>query len=108
MNAKELKFKVEVCFSKNRHYPEYGEDAYSIESHSIYIPYGKLFNFSSSKGVVNFVKNRIDEDVLKYFSSVSITNWRGYGGSLEYLKQSNTKSDSLPIDKQLAEITLSI
>jgi hypothetical protein len=35
MEAKDCKFKIEVQFSKNRHYPEYGENAYSTESHSI-------------------------------------------------------------------------
>jgi hypothetical protein len=97
MEAKDCKFKIEVQFSKNRHYPEYGENAYSIESHSIYIPYGRKFDFKSSVKAIEFVKSRIDENVLNSYDSISITTWRGYGGSCEYLKHSYEKSDINPI-----------
>ena len=107
MEAKEEKFKIEVCFSKNRHYPKYGSEAYSIESHSIYIPYGKRFYFKNSSRAIDFVKSRIDSKVLEHFDSVYITKWRGYGGTCEYLKESREKSDANPIDKDFAESVLS-
>src|SRR5574343_507627 len=80
MEAKDEKFKIEVRFSKNRHYPEYGSEAYSIESHSIYIPYGKRFDFKNSNKAIDFVKSRIDSKVLEHFDSICITKWRGYVG----------------------------
>ena len=107
MEAKDQKFKIEVRFSKNRHYPEYGSEAYSIESHSIYIPYGKKFDFKTSDKAIDFVKNRIDSKVLEHYDSVSITKWRGYGGTCEYLKEHREKSDTNPIDKIFAESVLS-
>lgn len=106
MSAKEEKFKIEVRFSKNRHYPEYGSEAYSIEGHSIYIPYGKVFDFKSSTKAIEFVKNRIDSKVLEHFDSVCIIKWRGNGGICEYLKESREKSDINPIDKEFAESVL--
>lgn len=33
----EYKNRIEITFSKNRHYPEYGENAYNIENHEIVI-----------------------------------------------------------------------
>ena len=106
MEAKEEKFKIEVRFSKNRHYPEYGSEAYSIESHSIYIPYGKRFDFINSSKAIEFIKGRIDSKVLDHFDSVCITKWRGYGGTCEYLKECEEKSDTKPIDKEFAESVL--
>jgi len=106
MEAKEEKFKIEVRFSKNRHYPEYGSEAYSIESHSIYIPYGKRFDFKNSSRAIEFIKGRIDSKVLEHFDSVCITKWRGYGGTYEYLKECKEKSDTKPIDKEFAESIL--
>ena len=103
MEAKNYKFKIEVQFSKNRHYPEYGENAYSTESHSICIPYGRHIDFNNRVKAIEFVKSRIDENVLNSYDSISITTWRGYGGSCEYLKHSYEKSDINPIDKILAE-----
>ena len=102
------KFRIEVVFSKNRHYPQYGNEAYSIESHSVNIPYGKNHHFNSSKKAIDFVKQRIDKYVLKHYDSISITNWRGYSGSCEYLKQHKEKSDIYPIDKEFAENILSV
>lgn len=102
------KFKIEVRFEKNRHYPEYGENSYSIEGHSIYVPYGRKSYFTSGSSAIEFVKNRITEEVLSQFDSVSITNWRGYSGVCEYLKRSTVKGNSLPIDKEFAELTLMI
>ena len=103
MEAKDLKFKIEVRFSKNRHYPEYGHNAYSIEGHSIYIPYGKKWYFKNSKTAIAFVKNKIDDDVLNKFDSILITKWRGYGGTCEYLKDNKEKGDTNPIDKDFVE-----
>ena len=107
MENKDEKFKIEVMFSKNRHYPEYGSDSYSIESHSIYIPYGKRFDFKNSRKAIDFVKSRIDSKVLEHFDSVCITKWWGYSGTCEYLKEHKEKSDTNPIDKVFAESVLS-
>ncbi len=97
------KFKVEIRFTKNRHYPDYGPDAYSIEGHSIYIPYGKKFNYKSSNPTVEYVKNKITQEVLNKFDSIQYTIWKGYGGKVFYLKDSKVKSDSNPIDKEFID-----
>lgn len=107
MEAKEEKFKIEVSFSKNRHYPEYGREAYSIEHHSIYLPYGKKFHFTNSKRAIEFVKSRIDSKVLERYDAVCIVKWRGYGGVCEYLKNSQGKSDTSSIDREFADMILS-
>lgn len=107
MQNKDSKFKIEVVFSKNRHYPEYGENAYDIESYSVYIPYGRRFDFKNSNSAIEFVKGRIDDKVLNHFDSISITKWRGYTGTIEYLKECKEKSDTNPIDKEFAESVLS-
>jgi len=108
MEAKDEKFKIEVCFNKNRHYPEYGREAYNVERHSIYIPYGKKHHFKSSESAINFVTERIDEKVLEHFDTVYYTVWRGLGGICKYLKEVNVKSDTLPIDKTFADSVLAI
>lgn len=107
MDTKDEKFKIEVQFSKNRHYPQYGNDAYSIESHSVYIPYGKRFYFKNSNAAISFVKEKIDSKILEHFDSIYITKWRGYRGTSERLKDSSKKSDTNPIDKSFVEILLS-
>ncbi len=48
----EYKNRIEITFSKNRHYPEYGENAYNIENHEIVIPYGKRYDFKNSASLV--------------------------------------------------------
>lgn len=108
MKPEDEKFKVEVIFSKNRHYPEYGPNSYSVERHSIYLPYGNKHHFKSSQKAVEFVKVRIDDKVLEHFDSIRYTVWRGYGGFSTYLKESNKKSDTLPVDKEFAESVLAI
>jgi hypothetical protein len=103
MNFKDEKFKVEIQFSKNRAYPEYGSEAYSTESHSIYIPYGKKHDFKSSKKLVDYILDVISHSNLDRYDRISYTIWRGYGGSLSYIKNSTTKTDIYPIDREYVE-----
>jgi hypothetical protein len=104
----EYKNRIEITFSKNRHYPEYGENAYNIENHEIVIPYGKRHYFKNSASLVQFIKDRIDDRALEHFSTVSYSIMRGNGGEVFYLKNSSEKSDCGPIDSTFAEILLTI
>ncbi len=106
MERKTKTFKVEVSFSKNRHYPQYGSEAYSIESYSIYIPYGKKCDFKTSNQAIVFIKDRLNSNELGRFDSIYITKWRGYTGTCECIKTSMEKSDTTPIDKTFAEAIL--
>jgi hypothetical protein len=103
MNFKDEKFKIEVIFSKNRACPEYGNEAYSTESHSIYIPYGRKYHFKSSKKTIDYILHVINKSNLDRYDSVSYTIWKGYSGLLLYIKNTTTKSDINPIDRQYAE-----
>jgi hypothetical protein len=93
------KFRVEVEFIKNRHYPQYGSEAYSMERESVMIPYGKNKEYKTSKAAIDYAKKQIDESVLSMFDRVSIVNWRGYNGTSEQLKNNTDKSDAMPIDR---------
>ena len=104
---KDEKFKIEVWVAKNVHVPEYGPEAYYIESHSVYIPYGKKFKFKSSNDAISFVKSKLTGDVLNVYDRVSIIKWRGYGGTSECLKDIKEKNDTTPVNKDLAENILS-
>lgn len=108
MDAENCKFKLEIRFSKNVAYPQYGYEAYSIEGHSIYIPYGNKYDFKSSKQAIEFVKNKLDDKALQHFDAVSITNWRGYRGNCEYLKDHKEKNDTKPLNIPFAENLLSL
>lgn len=108
MEPKDFKFKIEVQFSKNRHYPEYGVNAFCIENYSKYFPYGKDYRFKSSKKAIEFLKNAINSKVLENYDRIAIINRRGYGGTVEYLKELTTRSDSNPIDKSIADKALEI
>jgi hypothetical protein len=104
----DYKFKIEVEFVKNVALPEYGAGAYTSEFYSVYIPYGKLYPFESSKSAINFIKHRIDGKVLDHYDKVSLINWRGHAGRRDYLKHSDAASNSSHIDIKFADTVLSL
>lgn len=100
----EDKFRVEVRVYKNRHYPHFGSGAYSMEGHSVLIPYGKKHKFKSSKAAEEFAKSRINNEAISMYDEISLTTWRGYGGKMEYIKRnSHVKNDAFPINKEFLD-----
>jgi hypothetical protein len=97
-----MEYNVEVTFSKNVAYPEYGENAYNLESYIIKLSYGKNGNFKTSKDAIFFIKEKITDTVLNKFSSVCVFVMRNGSGKGEYLKSESFKyeGDSLSIDKE--------
>jgi hypothetical protein len=97
-----MEYNVEIEFSKNRHYPDFGSDAYSVESHRVKLSYGKNGIFKTSKDAVKYAKSKITEEVFAKYSAISIWIVRGGSGRGEYLKSTTIKSTSTPIDKEFA------
>ena len=102
------KYQIEVKFQKNRSVPDFGNEAYVIEFHSIYLLYGHGKPFKSSKDAIDFVKSRLTEEAIKRYDTVSITKWIGYSGTTQYIKKSNKKNDSSHIDRKFADNLMSI
>lgn len=104
-NKNNDKFKIEVYFGKNRHFPVYGDEAYSTEFHSFYIPYGREHYFKTSKSAIEYINSIINKKVISSgkFDTISYTVWKGNIGSCHYIKESHKKGDTLPIDKKYVE-----
>lgn len=98
-----MEYNVEIEVSKNRHYPKFGPEAYSIENHRVKLPFGKGKRFKSSKLALLFAKSKITDEVLAKFDRVSIWIVKGSFGKGEYLKYSTVKSDEAPLDIKYAE-----
>lgn len=97
-----MEYNVEIEFLKNRHYPDFGPDAYSIECHRVKLSYGKHGMFKSSNKAIDYAKSKLTDEVLAKFDGVLLMVVKGGSGEGVYLKHSTVKSDEAPIDKEYA------